>query len=87
MRRQFRITGILGEKEQGYEAQFHLFLVPDSAGALSLADVSSDPVCVVAGAIGSKSVSIGARVSRLPVFDTRGLAFTSALPFSWSSNP
>jgi hypothetical protein len=46
-------------KEQSYEDAFHLFLVPDSAGALSLADVSSDPVRLVAGAIGSKGVRFG----------------------------
>jgi hypothetical protein len=60
MRRQFRFTGSLGQKEQSYEAAFDLFLVPDYARALSLADVSSDPVRLVAGAIGSKGVRIGA---------------------------
>jgi hypothetical protein len=40
-------------KEQSYEDAFDLVLVPDFAGALPLADVSSDPVRFVAGAVGS----------------------------------
>jgi len=39
-------------KEQSNEDAFHFFLVQDSACALSLADVSSDSVRLVAGSIG-----------------------------------
>jgi hypothetical protein len=77
--RQFRITGILAQKEQSYEAEIYFFLVPDSAGALSLADVSSDPVRLVAGAIGSKGVRIGARSILGPPAGTRGVGATTTL--------
>ena len=45
------------QKEQAYEAEFRLFLVPDSTRALPLADVSSDPVRHVAGAIDSSGMA------------------------------
>ena len=48
-------------KEQSHEHAFHPFLVPDSTGPLSLAGISSDPGRLVAGAIGSKGVSLGPR--------------------------